>query len=140
MLLPDRPEPVAYGKRAAQRRAQVEIGVCDRASAKRPSSAILVFDDDAGTPVGNNSVLSGLFNPVKAISAFNGEDSFGDWAINIFDDVGVDPKPLASFAMSIATDISPVPLPAGLPLLAVGLAAFGCGPWRFWCSEAPQKG
>lgn len=83
MLLPDRHEPVAYGKRAAQRRAQVEIGVCDRASAKRPSSAILVFDDDAGTPVGNNSVLSGLFNPVKAISAFNGEDPFGDWAITI---------------------------------------------------------
>lgn len=89
-------------------------------------SFAFAFDDAAANVIGGGVLTSGTFKPVESLSALLGENPLGNWTLTIGDSVGSDPKRLDSYALTINTDrMSPVPLPAGLPLILVGLGAFG---------------
>lgn len=81
----------------------------------------VTFDDEATTSVGGAFVLDGLFKPVDALSAFDGQDAFGVWTLNIQDTVGLDPL---DYFTSTLTVTVPEPDSVALTGLAlVGLAA-----------------
>lgn len=83
-------------------------------------SFLVHFADDALAALGVTPA-SGSFRPVGSLSDLIGENPLGQWALTIRDTVGADPKRLDSFALTLTTDVAPVPLPAALPMLLVGL-------------------
>ena len=88
-------------------------------------SALLTFEDDAPTAVGGADLVSGTFSPVGDLSSVFGELAEGTWSIIIGDDVGADPKRLDSYSVTFNDGVAAVPLPAGLPLLLLGLGGLG---------------
>ncbi len=89
-----------------------------------PSSAVVVFDDTAASPVGGSTVQSGTFRPVDSLAILLGEEASGMWSLFIGDTASADPKRLDSYNISINT-ASVVPLPASVPLLLSGLGGLG---------------
>lgn len=79
----------------------------------------LTFDDFAAAAL-PNPVISGLYRPDQALSAFNGMDAAGDWIVTIGDWDTSDPTRFQSFTLNVTTA---VPEPGTLALFA--LALFG---------------
>lgn len=88
------------------------------------TTAELTFEDGA-PPVGGSAILSGTFAPIDMLSTVFGEMAAGTWFLTIGDDVSSDPKRLDSYSVTVNGTASPVPLPAGLPLMLLGLGGIG---------------
>jgi hypothetical protein len=84
--------------------------------------AILVLDDEALAAVGGSTVNSGSFQPVGALSAFDGLSAAGTWTLFGQDTVNLDPMVMHSFTLDITTEDARVPEPATLVMLGLGLA------------------
>ncbi len=65
-----------------------------------------VIFDDAGDPVLCGTPTVGTFQPAQPLSAFNGDDLFGDWEITVADNAALDVGTLNSWSLIIG-----VPLP-----------------------------
>ena len=90
------------------------------------ADALLTFDDNAATAVGGRRFVSGTFRPDGSLSSLIGETAAGIWTITIGNFSQYDPKRLNSYDVTINTaPISAVPLPAGLPLLLIGMGGLG---------------
>ena len=78
------------------------------------------FDDGASATLFGLPVTTGVFRPSQSLSAFNGEDPFGDWRITIGDTTAQSRHQLNGYSLSIA--VSAVPLPASMALMLPALA------------------
>lgn len=94
-------------------------------------SGIITFDQSAATDVdsGGDIPVAGTFRPddvlLNNLDIFNGLDAEGTWSLFIEDDVGADGLSFYEAVLEIETTVTtPVPLPAGAPLLLAGLGAF----------------
>jgi len=92
-----------------------------------------VFDvvfDDAGVPIPSspdNVDLTGSYQPVDALSFFNGSALFGDWTLNITDTFA-DNDRLKSWSLIVRYDdgvSAGIPEPAVLSLIGAGLLGMG---------------
>ncbi len=90
----------------------------------------ITFDDEAPTAVGGATIISGAFRGAQALSAFDGKSSLGLWTIGIGDKLLEDRKSMSSVLFTITGDPTVVPLPAGITLIALGLAALGAATRR----------
>jgi hypothetical protein len=79
----------------------------------------ITFDDEATGPAGGSAIVAGSFNPVQALSAFDGENAIGEWTLTLVDTVPNDPLEFFSFVLTLTTD---VPEPITLSLFGAGLA------------------
>jgi subtilisin-like proprotein convertase family protein len=92
------------------------------------ATAIFTFDDDALTPIGGDSLISGTYNPVGSLAAFNGENGNGNWTLTYQDTVGADPLSINAFSLSVS-DPTPVPWETdALPVIG-STVLFGFGLW-----------
>jgi subtilisin-like proprotein convertase family protein len=79
-----------------------------------------IFDDEAEIPISEaGSDLSGRFQPIDPLSAFDGEDAYGLWRLQIYDAYYADIGSLESYNLSI-TVLEPAT--AILLIFGVGLA------------------
>lgn len=65
-----------------------------------------VIFDDAGVPVICGSPTTGTFKPFQPLSAFNGDDLFGDWTLTVGDNAALDVGTLVNWKLIIG-----IPLP-----------------------------
>jgi hypothetical protein len=82
---------------------------------------VLTLDDEAFSGVGGSVLQSGSFQPVSALSAFDGQNAQGAWTLFIQDTVGADPLYYFSSTLDIQTRNN-VPEPMTLALMGIGLA------------------
>jgi subtilisin-like proprotein convertase family protein len=83
-----------------------------------------VFDDEAPVSIADGQApFEGRYRPSDeaALSAFDGEDAFGAWRLQIYDAHYVDTGVLEAFGLTITT---PEPASAVLLLVGLGLARF----------------
>ncbi|MHC4520557.1 MAG: PEP-CTERM sorting domain-containing protein, partial [Planctomycetota bacterium] len=82
-----------------------------------------VFDDEAETSIADGTApFSGRFRPLasEGLAAFDGEDAFGLWQLDIYDAYHLDTGSLSAFGLTITT-----PEPATGLILLAGLAIVG---------------
>jgi len=61
-----------------------------------------VFDDQAGTSITAGSApFTGSFQPEDSLSSFDGESSFGDWKLSVYDNWNADTGNLVSWSLAI---------------------------------------
>jgi hypothetical protein len=82
-----------------------------------------VFDDEASTLVGGNTLLNGLFQPVGNLSAFDGLSALGLWTFTFQDIARGDGLVVHSWTIDI--ELAEVSAPATVALLGLGI--FGLG-------------
>ena len=95
-------------------------------------TGIITFDDAAASLVNNGPTVGapnvGTFQPINALSAFNGENAQGTWELWIEDSIGANPLEFSAFTLSIQT--AAVPEPGSIILGGMSLLAL-CGfAWR----------
>ena len=89
------------------------------------------FDDEASRSITEGQApFAGSYRPLDALSAFDGEDAYGDWHLEIFDAWPMDTGTLTSFRLVITT---PEPATGVLLLLGAGL-------WRRQCGGRASSG
>ncbi len=77
------------------------------------------FDDEASLSITEGQApFPGSYRPLDALSAFDGEDAYGDWHLEIYDGWPMDNGMLTSFRLVITT---PEPATGILLLLGAGL-------------------
>ena len=77
-----------------------------------------IFDDEADVPIEQaNPSFTGRFRPIEPykLSAFDGQDAFGQWRLQVYDAYYADTGTLNNFQITIAN-----PEPATILLLALG--------------------
>ncbi len=75
-----------------------------------PLDTTVTLDDAATNPVvgttNSGTPETGIFQPVVALSAFNGEDPSGDWTLTGYDDDSGDPLCHQSFRLTVTTNVT----------------------------------
>lgn len=96
-------------------------------SATDDSEGAYIFawlDDEATDSLPYGGAIDGDFNPVEALSAFDGMDIFGNWTLSFRDDiVPFDGTDLIEWSLqfTVGDDFDSVPEPTPLALLGFGL-------------------
>lgn len=61
-----------------------------------------VLDDDATQSIADGSApFTGTFSPQNPLSAFNGEQTIGDWTLSVFDDANLDGGSLEGWSLQL---------------------------------------
>jgi hypothetical protein len=98
---------------------------------------IVTFDDAATLAVNNGPIAgrpnAGTFQPIDALSAFDGESAQGTWELWIEDSTGANPLTVNSFTLSVQTGPAVVPEPGSLILGGTSLLAMLGFAWRKRC-------
>lgn len=92
------------------------------------TTAIFTFDDDALTLIGGDSLISGTYNPVGSLAAFNGENGNGNWTLTYQDTDLADPLSINAFSLSVS-DPTPVPWETDALSVIGSTVLFGFGLW-----------
>jgi len=80
---------------------QVELTAQNGGNAANAYTAT-IFDDAAATAITAAAApFTGLFQPENALSVFNGEGSFGDWTLSVYDNWNVDTGSIESWSIEI---------------------------------------
>jgi subtilisin-like proprotein convertase family protein len=84
------------------------------------------FDDEAASPHTALNTSGGAFQPLNALSAFDGLSSSGVWTLTIGDDVGNDVGSYAGWTLSLTGEsVGAVPEPATWALMILGFGGAG---------------
>jgi hypothetical protein len=76
-----------------------------------------IFDDQAALPIKQGQApFTGRYRPLNPLSIFNGQDTFGNWKLRIYDAYYSDKGKLDSYGICV----SDVPEPSALLMLAFG--------------------
>jgi hypothetical protein len=80
----------------------------------------VTFDDEALRDAGPR-IEAGSFRPAQALSPFDGMNPFGNWTLYLRDYFRADPLEFFSASLEITYEPAPVPEPATLAMLGLGL-------------------